>query len=209
MHWPLLLRGSGSQLKSTEAQTRVFELPWVRQMFPTKILDYDSAGRILDILIALPHGVIRMSRDVANLVETSTNLATVRTAAGKVEIQTTQRSSSESRLKAIAERIAAAARLSGASVSSESGYLPWEPRTDSALLQNSIEVYRDLYKSEPIVEIIHAGLECGVIGEKYPEMEMLSIGPTIQMPHSPDERLNLPSLERLWEFLVHLLGALR
>ncbi len=90
-----------------------------------------------------------------------------------------------------------------------SRYPAWEPEAESKILRTASEVYRKRFDAEPTVEVIHAGLECGVIGAKYPGMEMLSIGPTIQMPHSPDERMHVRSLDRMWDFLVHLLGALR
>ncbi len=176
---------------------------------PELILDDASAGRTMDILMGLPHGVVRMSREIAGLVETSTNLATVRTTDGKVEIDTSQRSSLESQLEAVAARVAAVARLGGGSVRVVSRYPAWEPQAESNVLRKASEAYRELFDAEPSVEVIHAGLECGVIGAKYPGMEMLSIGPTIQMAHSPDERMHLPSLERLWNFLVHLLRTLR
>ncbi|MEE8441502.1 MAG: aminoacyl-histidine dipeptidase [Spirochaetia bacterium] len=176
---------------------------------PERVLDDASAGKIIDLLMGLPHGVVRMSREIADLVETSTNLATVRTSRGKVEIDTSQRSSSESELEAIAARVEAVARLGGGSVKITSRYTGWEPKTESRILRTASAVYRELFNAEPTVEVVHAGIECGVIGAKYPGMEMLSIGPTIQMPHSPDERMHLPSLERLWKFLVHLLPALR
>ena len=176
---------------------------------PERVLDDASAGRLMDILLGLPHGMVRMSREITGLVETSTNLATVRTSDGKVEIDTSQRSSSEFQLEAIAARVAAVARLGGGSVRITSRYPAWEPETESKILRTASEVYRKLFDAEPTMEVIHAGLECGVIGAKYPEMEMLSIGPTIEMVHSPDERMHLPSIERIWDFLVHLLGALR
>jgi len=176
---------------------------------PKQVMDETSAARIMDLLIGIPHGVARMSREIAGLVETSTNLATVRTSDGKVEIDTSQRSSSESQLEAIAARVAAVAHLGGGAVKITSRYPAWEPETESKILRTASEVYRELFDAEPTVEVIHAGLECGIIGAKYPGMELLSIGPTIKMPHSPDERMHLPSLERVWDFLVHLLKALR
>jgi dipeptidase D len=176
---------------------------------PEDVMDQTSADRVLDILMGLPHGVVRMSREVPRLVETSTNLATVRTSRSKVEIDTSQRSTSDSQLEASAARIAAIARLGGASVQKSAGYSPWEPQMESTLLRKAIAVYRSTFDADPVVEVIHAGLECGIIGAKYPGMEMLSIGPTIKMAHSPDERLHVPSIGRIWDFLVQLLSELR
>lgn len=167
-----------------------------------------ATRRVLDVLSALPHGVDRMSPSIEGLVETSSNLATVRTSGTAVTILMSQRSSTASRLEAITDQIGAIGRLAGASVSSTQGYPPWEPDLDSPLLRHAKSVYIDLYGREPTVDVIHAGLECGVIGAIYPGMDMLSVGPTIRGAHSPDERLDLNSLERLWEFLTKLLGTL-
>jgi dipeptidase D len=172
------------------------------------VLDRQSGKRFVDLLLALPHGVIRMSSEVAGLVETSTNLATVRLAGSQAKINTSQRSSFVSRLDELDGRITAIARLAGASVEKASSYPPWEPAVQNALLAAATSTYRELFGKDPEIEIIHAGLECGVIGSKYPELAMLSIGPTIERAHSPEERLHVPSLEKVCRFLDALLVAL-
>jgi dipeptidase D len=176
---------------------------------PKRVLDAESTKKAINTLRALPHGVIRMSRTITGLVETSTNLATVRTSAGKLEIGTSQRSSSEPQLEAIAGRISSVAGLAGGSVVANSRYPAWEPQTTTELLSKAKTAYHSLFNREPLIEVVHAGLECGVIGAKYPGMEMLSIGPTIEMAHSPDERLHLPSIDLVWRFLTQLLKSLK
>ncbi|HKJ85791.1 MAG TPA: aminoacyl-histidine dipeptidase [Spirochaetia bacterium] len=174
---------------------------------PSDVFTESSAGQILDLLAGLPHGVVRMSSEVPGLVETSTNLATVRAHNDAVEIKTSQRSSYTSRLAEIANRMEAIARLAGAEVKNESSYPPWEPHMESELLGRAVESYRGAFGKDPVVEVIHAGLECGVIGSKYPEMQMISFGPTIQNAHSPDERLFVPSLDRICVFMETLFGS--
>jgi dipeptidase D len=174
---------------------------------PVDVVAEASAGRLLDLLAAMPHGVLRMSADVPGLVETSTNFATIRMKNDAVTVKTSQRSSYRSRLTEVAGRLQAIARMSGATVKNESSYPPWEPHMESELLGRAVEAYKDAFGTDPEVEVIHAGLECGVIGSKYPEMQMLSIGPTIQNPHSPDERLYLPSLEKIVTFAERLLSS--
>ena len=174
---------------------------------PSDMLTEPTAHRLLDLIMALPHGVIRMSSEVPGLVETSTNLATVRVKNDEARIKTSQRSSYASRLREIAGKIEAIGRLAGATVTSESSYPPWEPQVESELLGRAIEAFQTVHVKEPAVEIVHAGLECGVIGAKYPAMEMISFGPTIQNPHSPEERLNLPSLDRICVFTDALLAS--
>lgn len=174
---------------------------------PSDLFAEASTARLLDALIAMPHGVVRMSSEVPGLVETSTNFATIRTNNDAVVVKTSQRSSYRSRLAEIAGRIEALARLAGAQAQNESSYPPWEPRMESELLGRVVESYRETFSTEPVVEVIHAGLECGVIGSKYPEMEMISLGPTIQNPHSPDERLNVPSLGKVCRLIEALMRS--
>lgn len=176
---------------------------------PSDMIAETSAKRLLDLLRSLPHGVIRMSSDVPDLVETSTNLATVRVRNDEAQIRTSQRSSYASRLAEIAGQIKAIGRLAGAEMSSESSYPPWEPHMESELLGRAVEAYQAVHGKEPAVEVIHAGLECGVIGAKYPTMQMISFGPTIQNTHSPDERLYLPSLGKTCSFIDALLASYR
>lgn len=168
----------------------------------------ECSMRVVDLLLALPHGVAAKSLDMPDLVETSNNLAQVSVDAGKLFINTSQRSSRPSQLDFLTSRVEAVARLSGALVQSGNGYPPWQPNFSSPLLEMSKKIYLKTFDAEPKVEVIHAGLECGLIGNVQPGMDMISLGPTIKDPHCPDERLHIPSLDKLWTFLLELLKAL-
>ena len=173
------------------------------------VIFYADSGRILDLLIALPHGVAAMSTEIKGLVETSNNEASVRIANSKLEIVTSQRSSVMSRLNALTWRIEAIARLAGADAVSGNGYPAWQPNLQSPLLARCKEVYRKLFRKEAHVEAIHAGLECGIIGDKKPGMDMISFGPTMKNPHSPDEKIHVGSIGMVWDFVVELLKSLK
>jgi dipeptidase D len=171
-------------------------------------IEPESARRLLNMLNALPHGVSRMSTAVEGLVETSNNLAVIRTEGESVLVTTSQRSSAPSRLEELSARIRAVAALAGASVTTVNRYPAWQPEADSDLLDTCRRIYRGLFEREPVVEVIHAGLECGIIGARLPGMKMISFGPTIRHPHSPEESLHLPSVGRVYDFLAHLLADL-
>ena len=171
-----------------------------------------SAGteeRLLGLLLGLPHGVHRLSDRIQGLVETSNNLATVRTGENEIKILSSQRSSVMSRLAEISGKMEAVAKLAGAGVEHEAGYPAWEPDLESVLLSKCRQVYLRTFEKEPEIEVVHAGLECGVIGSKYEGMEMISLGPTIKEPHSPAERIFIPSIEKVWIFLENLLKSYR
>jgi dipeptidase D len=174
---------------------------------PVRMLAAESAARAVHLLNALPHGVHGMSTQVAGLVETSCNLAIVRIKNDALDIISSQRSSSMSRLDEMTSRVTAVAALAGASAVRLNHHPAWAPDKDSALLQRCRDVYQELYGKEPVVEIIHAGLECGLIGDKVPGMEMISIGPDLRHPHSPEEKLELPSVGRVYTFLTTLLAS--
>jgi dipeptidase D len=163
--------------------------------------------KIVDLLTALPHGVNRMSVETPGLVDTSSNLATVSFLNKGLHILSSQRSVFTSRVEEISRQVASVARLAGASVKTDSAYPAWQPKMDSDLLKRCKDTYRNLFKSQPVVEIIHAGLECAVIGDKYPDMDMISIGPTMKNPHSPDECLYIPSIPKVWQFMAMLLAS--
>ena len=153
-------------------------------------LNTADSGRILDLLLALPHGVAAMSAEIKGLVETSNNEASVRITNSKLEIITSQRSSVMSRLHALTWKIEAIARLAGADAVSGNGYPAWQPNLQSPLLARCKDVYRKLFGKEPLVEVIHAGLECGIIGDKKEGMDMISFGPTLE--ESPCSRREDP-----------------
>jgi dipeptidase D len=172
-------------------------------------LNTADSGRIIDLLFALPHGVAAMSTEMKGLVETSNNEASVRITNSKLEIVTSQRSSVMSRLHALTWRIEAIARLAGANAVSGGGYPSWQPNLQSPLLARCKDVYRKLFGKEPHVEAIHAGLECGIIGDKKEGMDMISFGPTLKNPHSPDEKIHVESIGKVWDFMVELLKSLK
>ena len=170
-----------------------------------KCFSDQTATRCLNMLVAMPHGPMAMSAEFPDLVETSTNFATLKTTASSVDILTSQRSSVATRLNEISFRIEALAALTGARVRRNNSYPPWQPDPSSALLDRCKTVFRQTFDADPRVAAIHAGLECALIGDSSPGMQMISFGPTIEDPHSPNERLYIPSLERIWNFLVALL----
>jgi dipeptidase D len=167
-----------------------------------------DAAVTLNLLLALPHGVAQMAPDFADLVLTSTNLAVVATVDRQLEIATSQRSLADVGLDAMSDQVRATAALAGARSHTGSEYPPWTPNLASPLLARSRAVYRSLYRKDPDVRALHAGLECAVIGRTYPGMDMISIGPTTENAHSPTERLHLPSLNRIAEFLRALLTSI-
>jgi len=171
---------------------------------------YDDATKkkVLGALAALPHGVIRMSSDIPDLVETSTNVAVVRTERAGVTIVTSQRSSIESEKEMIAGQIAAVGQLAGARVKASDGYPGWQPNVSSAVLKKGKEVYKNLYGKEPEVKAIHAGLECGIINDRVGgDVDTISFGPTIIGPHSPDEKVEIESVEKFYKFLTEFVKA--
>ncbi|MFP4373929.1 MAG: aminoacyl-histidine dipeptidase [Spirochaetaceae bacterium] len=166
-----------------------------------------DSSRVIALLLTMPHGVFRMSDDIEGLVETSANLATVELGAEELSLLVSQRSSVPSQLEAESEKIEAAARLAGATTSRESEYPAWTPNLDSELLARTRRVFAEVTGTEPRVEAIHAGLEAGVIGAKHEGMDMVSMGPTLEGAHSPDERLYIPSIDRIWRILTALLQS--
>ncbi len=169
------------------------------------VLTTDSQKKLIDFLFTMPHGVIAWHPEMAGLVETSTNLAVIRTTAEKAEIVCSTRSSVASALQGTRNSLVALSELAGADIVLEDGYPGWKPNLQSELLQKLKDVYKNLFNKEPHIAAIHAGLECGIIGEKYPGMDMISFGPTIKFPHSPSEKVHIPSVENFWKFLIVLL----
>lgn len=172
---------------------------------PEKIWSTDTAWTVFRLLVALPHGVAAMSHDIPGLVETSSNLAVVRTADGMLKVLTSSRSSVATALDWIRSKIRAVALLAGARVEEHEGYPGWTPNVDSPLLKLFQDVHRRVAGSEARVVAVHAGLECGIIGEKVPGMDMISFGPQIEFPHSPRERVHMESVGRFYHLLTTLL----
>ncbi|MFQ6113771.1 MAG: aminoacyl-histidine dipeptidase [bacterium] len=173
-----------------------------------KIMTNETRQKALYLLNALPHGVMAMSYDIPDLVETSSNLATVNIKDSEMVIHVSNRSSAASALQALQDRVAAIGLLAGAKVEELEGYPGWKPNLDSHVLKVAKEVYKDVLGKEPEVKAVHAGLECGIIGEKYPGMDMVSLGPQIEFPHSPDERVRINSVADFYELLSRVLERL-
>ena len=173
-----------------------------------KVFDAATGRRVVSLLAALPHGVQAMSYDIPDLVETSTNLATVQRKGDELEVLMSSRSSVDSAIEALRDRIRAVAELAGAAVDEHGGYPGWKPDMDSELLKTMRRLHEEVLGSDPAVKAIHAGLETGIIGEKYPGMDMISFGPQIEFPHSPDERVHIESVDRFWKLLKATLEEL-
>ena len=168
-------------------------------------LTKDSQSKLLNLLHGLPHGIDKMSYDIPTLVETSTNLATVSVNENEAVIGLSTRSSIKTALQDFRDRIHAVAELSGAKVTEEKPYPGWKPNLNSNVLKLSKKIFKDMYNLEPKVEAIHAGLECGIIGEKFPGMDMISIGPTIKYPHSPEEQLHISTVDKFYKYVLKIL----
>ena len=173
------------------------------------ILTNDSAMKLITLLNLLPHGVIKMSHEVPGLVETSNNIASIRMADGsKFEIHCSTRSSIKGSLDGIRQNITELCDAYGATCKHDEAYPGWKPDLDSEVLKIAKNVYKKMYREFPEISAIHAGLECGVIGEKVEGMDMLSFGPTIKNPHSPDECVQISTVGPFWDFLLKLMEEL-
>lgn len=175
---------------------------------PENVMDKSSSDKLLLGLYVCPHGIKSMSFDMPGLVETSTNLASVKMKENNtIEINTSQRSSIESAKYDIAYQVESALELAGASVTHGDGYPGWQPNLKSEILKVAKSSYKKLFGEEAKVRAIHAGLECGLFLKKYPHLDMISIGPTMRGVHSPDEKLHIPSTQKTWDWLIDILAA--
>ncbi len=172
---------------------------------PAEVIPAEVAGKLAKAVVGAPNGVIAMSVAMPGLVQTSTNLARVVSDGKCVKIQCLLRSSVGSEKVALGEALKGVFELAGASVELSGDYDGWNPDMKSPILHAMLASYKALYGKEPAVTAIHAGLECGIIGGVYPNLDMISFGPTICYPHSPDEKVNIASVERFYEFLLHTL----
>lgn len=173
---------------------------------PEKAISEENSSRIILALKALHNGVYRMSPDVADLVEASNNVARVELKNGELKILNLSRSSVESTKFAVAEQLKAVCELAGMNVEFSGSYPGWKPKPGSEIVKLMERIYEKDFGSKPHVVACHAGLECGIIGANYPEMEMVSFGPTIRGAHSPDEKANIPSVQKFWGFLKEILA---
>jgi len=175
---------------------------------PETVIPSEKAYRLIMALCECPHGMIAMSKEMPGLVETSTNLASIKMKEGYIEVNTSQRSSKEPAKHHLKWAVEQALSMACDEVTHGDGYPGWAPNPDSQLLEITKKAYTDLFKSEPQVLAIHAGLECGLFLEKYPYLDMVSFGPQMVGVHSPQEKLSIPSTERCYRWLCRTLQAL-
>lgn len=176
---------------------------------PEYVVDEEAHFKLLNSLYACAHGVIAWSQDIEGFVETSTNLAVVKTKEDHFFILNSHRSSVESAKENAKNMVSAAFRLAGAKVGHGDGYPGWAPNPDSEIVKLTAKSYEGLFQEKPEVLAIHAGLECGLIGEKYPGMDMISIGPEITGAHSPDEAIEVRSVEKFWDLTLDVLKRIK
>ncbi|PLX19964.1 MAG: cytosol nonspecific dipeptidase [Salinivirgaceae bacterium] len=172
---------------------------------PAKAIAKDTFRKFTDAIMACPNGVIRMSDAMEGLVETSTNLAVVKTENGELIAQALMRSSVDTARDELAERMISTFRLAGAKVELDGAYPGWKPNMDSEILKVMQKTYEDNWGKIPEIKAIHAGLECGILGSAYPNWDMISYGPTIRYPHSPDEKVQIETVGKFWEWTVKTL----
>ena len=171
-----------------------------------KVMDVEQMKRFLLSIYAVHNGVYAMSQDIAGLVETSSNLASIKQGEGCIKVMTSQRSSILSSRVDMSQMVGAAFELGGATVETGDGYPGWKPNPSSEILRVAVESYKRLFGTEPKVKAIHAGLECGLFLEKYPSLDMVSFGPTLRGVHSPDERMLIPTVDKFWRHLLDVLA---
>ncbi len=177
------------------------------QDVPEKILPAEVQDRMQRMIYGIPNGVMRMSADMAGVVETSTNLAVAKADKGEISALCLIRSSVDSAKFDVANMTQAVMELAGATVLHDGTYPGWKPNMDSPIMNTMKDVYNKKYGRVPEIKVIHAGLECGIIGDAYPEMDLISFGPTIRFPHSPDEKVNIKTVGLFWDYLVETLKA--
>jgi len=173
-------------------------------------IDNETFPKLLCALYAMPHGVLAMSQDIPGFVETSTNLASIKMESeGVIKVATSQRSSITSARNNAAKRIEAILKLAGADVTHETDYPGWKPNPDSKILKITESTYKELFPNKPVVRAIHAGLECGILIDKFPHLDIISFGPTVKGAHAPGEKLEIASVEKFWRLLVEVLKKLK
>ena len=191
------------ELAATESDLKISSKETVLPQF---VMDQVSQVKLIDAITACPHGVIDWSKEMEDLVETSTNLASVKfTNENTVKIVTTQRSSVEKAKHDIASKIESILRLAGAEVSHSDGYPGWKPNLNSEILRITRNSYTELFGTDPQVKAIHAGLECGLIYEKFKGIDMISIGPTIRGAHTPEEKIDIKTTQMFWDLLIDVI----
>jgi len=194
-----------SELKATEPDMRIRA---ESVALPAALIDANTQTGLIRAIYGCPNGVMRWSDDVDDLVETSSNLAIVKSDDGQIKVASLQRSSVNSARIDLCQQIRCVFELMGAQVVHEGAYPGWNPNMDSPILKTMQTVYQALFGTPPEIKAVHAGLECGLIGAAYPDMDMISFGPTMQFPHSPDEKVNIATVQKFWDYLTATLRAI-
>jgi dipeptidase D len=177
------------------------------ESLPVSLIEKTVQDRLLNAVYAMPNGVVRMTSDLPDVVETSTNLAIIKSEDHSIEIKCLLRSSVDSAKFDLGNAMTSTFELAGAKITHQGAYPGWKPDNNSLILKTMKDVYHKKFGKSPVVNVIHAGLECGIIGDAYKGMDMISFGPTIRHPHSPDEKVYIPSVEKFWDYLVETLKA--
>ena len=172
---------------------------------PASLIDEVTQGNVINALYACPNGVIRMSNEMPGLVETSINIGVLKTENNMIVGQTLLRSSVDSAKLDLQNMVDAVFTLAGAEITFNGHYPGWKPNPDSEILKIMKDLYIKMFGKEPLIKAIHAGLECGILGEPYPNWDMISVGPTIVSPHSPDEKTEIDSVKKFWDYLLETL----
>lgn len=196
-----------NELKLTEPNLK---MEFGSTEIPTAVMDEPTQNSLINALYACPHGVFAMSYRMPGMVETSTNLASVKFIENdQILITTSQRSDLESGKWDLAQMVESVFILAGADVTHGDGYPGWAPNPESEIMEVTRDAYKRLFNVDPIVRSIHAGLECGLFLEKYPGMDMISFGPTLRAVHSPDEKINIETVQKFWDLLVEVLKKVK
>jgi dipeptidase D len=174
-------------------------------IMPKHLIDEKTQGNLFNAVEKCPNGVTAMDENMPDVVETSTNLAVVKSEDGKIEIATLQRSAVDASKEELSKEIFDVFEKYNAKAEQSGDYPGWKPNPDSPILHKMKDIYDKLNGKVPAVKVIHAGLECGILGSKYPNWDMISFGPTIRNPHSPDEMVNIPTVQKFWDYLVDTL----
>ncbi|MFC2137042.1 aminoacyl-histidine dipeptidase [Bacteroidota bacterium] len=190
-----------------EISDPIFTLDLNTHDMPEMAIDFNTQKKLLAAIYACPNGVIRHDPSMPSIPETSSNLAIINTDSGRIEIQFLLRSSIESAKDDLGNMLLSIYELTGAEVAHSGEYPGWRPNIESEILGVMKKVYNDQFGKDPEVKIVHAGLECGVIGDTYPNLDMISFGPTIVHPHSPDERVEIRSVQKFWQYLLETLKS--
>ncbi len=197
-----LFKNVQAELKRVDPKVR---LELTEATAPSQVVDDKTKYGLVRSLYACPHGVLGMSHEMEDLVETSNNLASIKQRDGKIVVTTSQRSSTTSLRDSASEMVASAFELGGAQVALTDAYPGWKPNPESAILKASADAYRKLFGKEAAVKAIHAGLECGLILDVYPDLDMVSFGPTLRDVHSPAERIEIKTVDLWWRHLLEVL----